>query len=59
MIFFGKNHQSLTDYVTGCFMVNNSQDFIYKDYQEYLRVQAIRKEAEKHPLQDNLIQNEK
>jgi hypothetical protein len=40
-------------------MVNNSQDFIYKDYQDYLRVQAIRKEAEKHPLQDNLIQNEK
>ncbi|MCR4697770.1 MAG: RDD family protein [Bacilli bacterium] len=59
MIFFGKNHQSLTDYVTGCFMVNNSQDFIYKDYQDYLRVQAIRKEAEEHPLQDNLIQNEK
>ena len=54
MLFLNKNHQCLSEYVLGCFMVVNDQDFIYNDYQDYERVVKLRQEAFEHPLSDHL-----
>ncbi len=54
MLFLNKNHQCLSEYVLGCFMVVNDQDFIYNDYQDYERVVKLRQEAIQHPLSDHL-----
>lgn len=54
MLFLSKKHQGLTDYVIGCFMVRNDEDYIFKDYLDYERVMRLREEASKNPLSQHL-----
>lgn len=43
MLFFSKHHQPTPDYVTGCYLVLNEDTIIYKDMEDYQRIQELRK----------------
>lgn len=50
MLFLSKNHQTFSDYMTGCYLVSSDDTIIYKDYEDYCFIKEIRKEGVKKGL---------
>lgn len=46
MIFLSKHHQSITDYICGCFLVENEDLLIYENLDEYLKSQELINETQ-------------